>query len=92
MQILEKDSKLVDGHYQILMLWRETQENLPDNGPQARRYDTLVRMFGKDAQYKQPNNERLHRKRVRSSNDNRRNRKDHAKNIVLASFRRNQRE
>jgi hypothetical protein len=49
MHILDQETKFVDGHYEIPMLWRNKDKGLPDNKSMAeKRFQTLVKRLSRD--------------------------------------------
>ena len=49
--VMESSAKLVDGHYQLALPWREQVSNLPNNGIMAeRRLQLLKKRFLRDAE------------------------------------------
>ncbi|XP_064631624.1 uncharacterized protein LOC135489923 [Lineus longissimus] len=45
-KILEETTTMIDGHYQVAMLWRDPESTLPNNLPAAqRRFDLLMKRF-----------------------------------------------
>ena len=59
-KMLEEGTTLVDGRYQVPMLWKTTEAVLPNNFPVAqRRFDLLSRRFARDEEYAQLYHETL---------------------------------
>ena len=53
-QVLDDNTKLVDGHYRVPMLWRPGGKVLPKNRRMAQqRYDPLLKRFERDANFKE---------------------------------------
>ncbi len=53
LEILDSGTKLVDGQYQVPMLWKVEAANFPDNRPGAEeRYKSLLKRFKKDHGFK----------------------------------------